>query len=329
MIELRNVTKTFKSANRTVHAADDISFKVNDGEIFGLIGFSGAGKSTAVRCINLLERPDCGQVLLDGVDLMTLKGRKLREQRRKIGMIFQQFNLFASRTVKENIIFPMKGRGYSKGEMEAKAKELLELVDTLNADDKVNGILVQLPLPKHLNEEKVNERISPMKDVDAFHAANVGKIMIGNYAFLPCTPAGCMELIHSAGIDVSGKECVVIGRSNIVGKPMAMLLLHENGTVTVCHSRTKDLKEVCRRADILVAAVGRAGFVTADMVKDGAVVIDVGINRNADGKLCGDVAYDEVAEKASFITPVPGGVGPMTIAMLMKNTVMAKRIQSK
>ncbi len=208
-------------------------------------------------------------------------------------------------------------------------EELLELVDTLNADDNVNGILVQLPLPKHLNEEKVIERISPMKDVDAFHAANVGKIMIGNYAFLPCTPAGCMELIHSVGIDVSGKECVVIGRSNIVGKPMAMLLLHENGTVTVCHSRTKDLKEVCRRADILVAAVGRADFVTADMVKDGAVVIDVGINRNEEGKLCGDVCFDEVAEKASYITPVPGGVGPMTIAMLMKNTLMAKRIQSR
>lgn len=212
---------------------------------------------------------------------------------------------------------------------ETTEEQLLELVNTLNKDDKVNGILVQLPLPKHLNEEKVIERISPMKDVDAFHASNVGKIMIGNYAFLPCTPAGCMELIHSTGVDVSGKECVVIGRSNIVGKPMAMLLLHENGTVTICHSRTKNLKEVCRRADILIAAVGRAGFVTADMVKDGAVVIDVGINRNADGKLCGDVAYDEVKEKASFITPVPGGVGPMTIAMLMKNTVMAKRIQSK
>lgn len=212
---------------------------------------------------------------------------------------------------------------------ETTEEQLLELVDTLNRDDKVNGILVQLPLPKHLNEEKVIERISPMKDVDAFHASNVGKIMIGNYAFLPCTPAGCMELIHSTGVDVSGKECVVIGRSNIVGKPMAMLLLHENGTVTICHSRTKNLKEVCRRADILIAAVGKAGFVTADMVKDGAVVIDVGINRNADGKLCGDVAYDEVKEKASFITPVPGGVGPMTIAMLMKNTVMAKRIQSK
>lgn len=208
-------------------------------------------------------------------------------------------------------------------------QELIELVDTLNADPNVNGILVQLPLPKHLNEEKVIERISPLKDVDAFHASNVGKIMIGNYAFLPCTPAGCMELIHSTGVEVSGKECVVIGRSNIVGKPMAMLLLHENGTVTVCHSRTKNLAEVCRRADILVAAVGRPNFVTADMVKEGAVVIDVGINRLENGKLCGDVKFDEVSEKAGYITPVPGGVGPMTIAMLMKNTLMAKRIQSK
>ncbi len=212
---------------------------------------------------------------------------------------------------------------------ETSEDQLLELIDTLNADDKVNGILVQLPLPRHLDEEKVIKRISPLKDVDAFSAENVGKIMIGNYAFLPCTPAGCMELIHSTGIEVSGKECVVIGRSNIVGKPMAMLLLHENGTVTICHSRTKDLAEVCRRADILVAAVGKPNFVTADMVKEGAVVIDVGINRLDTGKLCGDVKFDEVSEKAGWITPVPGGVGPMTIAMLMKNTVMAKRIQSK
>ena len=205
--------------------------------------------------------------------------------------------------------------------------ELLELVDTLNEDKNVNGILVQLPLPKQINEEHIIERISPLKDVDAFHAINVGKIMIGNYAFLPCTPAGVMELIHSTGTDVSGKECVVIGRSNIVGKPMAMLLLHENATVTICHSRTKDLAEVCRRADILVSAVGKADFVTADMVKEGAVVIDVGMNRDADNKLCGDVRFDEVEKKASYITPVPGGVGPMTIAMLMKNTLMAKRIQ--
>jgi len=211
---------------------------------------------------------------------------------------------------------------------ETSEEQLLELVDTLNNDKNINGILVQLPLPKQINEEKIIERISPLKDVDAFNAVNVGKIMIGNYAFLPCTPAGVMELIHSTGTEISGKECVVIGRSNIVGKPMAMLLLHENATVTICHSRTKNLAEVCRRADILVSAVGKADFVTADMVKDGAVVIDVGMNRNAENKLCGDVKYDEVEPKASFITPVPGGVGPMTIAMLMKNTLMAKKLQN-
>lgn len=210
---------------------------------------------------------------------------------------------------------------------ETSQEELLELVDTLNADKSVNGILVQLPLPGHLDEKAVIERISPEKDVDAFHESNVGRIMIGNYSFLPCTPAGCMELIHSTGTEISGKECVVIGRSNIVGKPMAMLLLHENGTVTICHSRTKELAEVCRRADILIAAVGRPNFVTADMVKPGAVVIDVGINRLDNGKLCGDVKFDEVSEKAGWITPVPGGVGPMTIAMLMRNTVTAARIQ--
>lgn len=212
---------------------------------------------------------------------------------------------------------------------ETTQEQLLELIDTLNTDEKVNGILVQLPLPQGLDEKKVIERISPIKDVDAFHAENVGKIMIGNYAFLPCTPAGVMELIHSTGTEISGKECVVIGRSNIVGKPMAMLLLHENATVTICHSRTKNLAEVCRRADLLISAVGKADFVTADMIKDGAVVIDVGMNRNAEGKLCGDVKFEEAEKKASFITPVPGGVGPMTIAMLMKNTVMAKRLQSK
>ena len=212
---------------------------------------------------------------------------------------------------------------------ETTEEQLLELVDTLNKDDKINGILVQLPLPKQINEEKIIERISPLKDVDAFHAVNVGKIMIGNYAFLPCTPAGVMELIHSTGVDVCGKNCVVIGRSNIVGKPMAMLLLHENATVTICHSKTQNLAEICSKADVLVSAVGRADFVTADMVKEGAVVIDVGMNRNAEGKLCGDVRFDECAAKAGWITPVPGGVGPMTIAMLMKNTVMAKRIQSK
>ncbi|MGN0669563.1 MAG: bifunctional methylenetetrahydrofolate dehydrogenase/methenyltetrahydrofolate cyclohydrolase FolD [Oscillospiraceae bacterium] len=212
---------------------------------------------------------------------------------------------------------------------ETTMEQLLELIDTLNSDENVNGILVQLPLPKQLDEKEVIARISPEKDVDAFHEQNVGKIMIGNYSFLPCTPSGCMDLIHSTGVEISGKECVVIGRSNIVGKPMAMLLLHENGTVTICHSRTKNLAEVCSRADILVAAVGKPNFVTADMVKEGAVVIDVGINRLPDGKLCGDVKFDEVSEKAGWITPVPGGVGPMTIATLMKNTLTAAKQQKK
>lgn len=207
---------------------------------------------------------------------------------------------------------------------EATSQEELEaLVERLNGDKNIHGILVQLPLPRHLDEEKILLKISPDKDVDAFHPYNVGRIMIGNYDFLPCTPAGVMELIHRSGVDVSGKECVVVGRSNIVGKPMAMLLLHDNGTVTVCHSRTKDLAEVTRRADILVAAIGKADFFTADMVKEGAVVIDVGMNRRADGKLTGDVDFESVSKVASHITPVPGGVGPMTITMLMKNTLKA------
>ncbi|MBQ2889265.1 MAG: bifunctional methylenetetrahydrofolate dehydrogenase/methenyltetrahydrofolate cyclohydrolase FolD [Clostridia bacterium] len=210
---------------------------------------------------------------------------------------------------------------------ETTEEELLALIDSLNARKDINGILVQLPLPKGIDSEKVLLRILPEKDVDAFHPVNVGKIMIGNFDFLPCTPAGVMELIRLTGIEVSGKECVVVGRSNIVGKPQAMLLLHENGTVTICHSRTKNLKEVCRRADILVAAVGKAKFITADMVKDGAIVIDVGMNRDENGKLCGDVDYDAVSSVASAITPVPGGVGPMTIAMLMRNTVKAAEIQ--
>ena len=208
---------------------------------------------------------------------------------------------------------------------ETTQQELDALLEKLNRDDKIHGILVQLPLPRHLDEKAVIEKIDPAKDVDAFHAFNVGKIMIGDYDYLPCTPAGVMELIHSAGVSVSGKECVVIGRSNIVGKPMAMLLLHENGTVTVCHSRTKDLAEVTRRADILVSAVGRAKFVTADMVKPGAVVIDVGMNRDENGKLCGDVDFAAVEPVASYITPVPGGVGPMTITMLLRNTLTAAK----
>ena len=204
-------------------------------------------------------------------------------------------------------------------------EELNALVDKLNANDKIHGILCQLPLPKHLDENEVILRIDPKKDVDAFHPTNVGRIMIGDYSFLPCTPAGVMALLDRSGIEISGKECVVVGRSNIVGKPQAMLLLHANGTVTVCHSRTKDLAEVCRRADILVAAIGKADFFKDDMIKEGAVVIDVGMNRRADGKLTGDVDFESVAPKASYITPVPGGVGPMTITMLMQNTLTAAK----
>lgn len=207
--------------------------------------------------------------------------------------------------------------------------ELLTLVAGLNADPTVNGILVQLPLPKHLDEEKVILAIDPAKDVDAFHPVNVGKIMIGNFTFAPCTPAGVMELLRHYNIPVAGKHCVIIGRSNIVGKPQAMLMLRENATVTVCHSRTVGLGDITRTADILVAAVGHPGFVTADMVRDGAVVIDVGINRTAEGKLCGDVDFAAVSEKASYITPVPGGVGPMTITMLLKNTLAAAKDQLK
>jgi len=207
-------------------------------------------------------------------------------------------------------------------------QELNELVDRLNADPKIHGILCQLPLPRHLDENEIILRIDPRKDVDAFHPVNVGKIMIGDYDFLPCTPAGVMALLERSGVEIAGKECVVVGRSNIVGKPQAMLLLHANGTVTVCHSRTKNLAEVCRRADILVAAIGKADFFGADMVKEGAVVIDVGMNRRADGKLTGDVDFEAVAPKASYITPVPGGVGPMTITMLMKNTLTAAKNQA-
>ena len=211
---------------------------------------------------------------------------------------------------------------------ETTEEELLALVEKLNGDPAVNGILVQLPLPRQIDEHRIIEAISPKKDVDAFHAVNVGKIMIGDFDFLPCTPSGCMDLIDSTGVPVEGKRCVVIGRSNIVGKPMAMLLLHRNGTVTICHSKTKNLKEICREADILVAAVGRPNFVTADMVKEGAVVIDVGMNRLENGKLCGDVDFEGVSKVAGWITPVPGGVGPMTIATMMRNTLTAAKLQN-
>lgn len=207
-------------------------------------------------------------------------------------------------------------------------EELLAKIEELNNDGNVDGILVQLPLPKHISEDKIINAISPSKDVDAFHPQNVGKIVSGKYDFIPCTPAGIMELLHFYNVDIGGKECVVIGRSNIVGKPMALLLLAENGTVTICHSRTKDLSEVAKRADILVVAIGKPNFVGSNMVKPGAVVIDVGINRKEDGKLCGDVDFAAVEPLASKITPVPGGVGPMTITMLLKNTLTAAKKHS-
>ena len=211
---------------------------------------------------------------------------------------------------------------------ETTQEELLALVEKLNNKSDIHGILVQLPLPKHIDEETVINAIRPEKDVDAFHPANVGKIMIGNFDFLPCTPAGVMELLDDAGIDLCGKRCVIIGRSNIVGKPQAMLMLHKNATVTICHSRTENLKEVAKEADILVVAIGKAKFVNEEYIKDGAVVIDVGMDRDENGKLCGDVDFDSACKKASYITPVPGGVGPMTIATLMKNAVTAAERQS-
>ena len=209
---------------------------------------------------------------------------------------------------------------------ETTEEELLELIVKLNADKSVHGILVQSPVPKHIDEKKIQLNILPEKDVDAFHPVNVGKIMIGDYDFVPCTPAGITELLDEYGIETNGKSCVVIGRSNIVGKPMAMLMLHKNCTVTICHSRTPDVGAVTREADIVIAAVGKADFLKGDMIKEGAVVIDVGMNRNAEGKLCGDANFEECEKKASYITPVPGGVGPMTITMLMKNTLKSAEL---
>ena len=203
---------------------------------------------------------------------------------------------------------------------------LLDLLKSLNDDDRIDGVIVQLPLPSEISGDRVINAISPDKDVDAFHPLNVGKILIGNFSFLPCTPAGVMKLLEYYGIDVTGKECVVIGRSNIVGKPQAALLMHKNGTVTVCHTKTKDLLSHTIKADIIVVAVKKAGFLTGDMIKEGAVVIDVGINRDENGKICGDVDFASAEKKASFITPVPGGVGPMTVTMLMQNTVTAAKL---
>lgn len=206
---------------------------------------------------------------------------------------------------------------------------LLDLITELNGREEIDGILVQLPLPGHLDEKEILSAIDPAKDVDSFHPQNVGRLVIGDYFFAPCTPSGILTLIDSAGVDLTGKECVVIGRSNIVGKPMALMLLHRNATVTVCHSKTRDLPSVTRRADVLISAVGKAGFVTADMVKPGAVVIDVGMNRNQAGKLCGDVDFESVSRVAGYLTPVPGGVGPMTITMLLRSTVLSAQNRRK
>ena len=207
--------------------------------------------------------------------------------------------------------------------------ELLNLIDALNKRPDVNGILVQMPLPPHINEKIIIAHINPIKDVDAFHETNVGKIMIGNFKFLPCTPAGIIHLLDESNIEISSKHCVIIGRSMVVGKPLAMLMLHRDATVTICHSKTKNLTEICKTADILIAAVGKVNFVTSNMVKPGAVVVDVGINRCENGKICGDVDFEHVKNIASYITPVPGGVGPMTISMLMKNTITAALMQKK
>ncbi len=209
---------------------------------------------------------------------------------------------------------------------ETTTEELLSLIDELNADESVSGILCQMPVPKHIDSKAVLEKIDPAKDVDCFHPYNVGKLVQGDNVMLPCTPAGMVEMLDYMGVEISGKHCVIIGRSDIVGKPMALLMLQRNATVTICHSRTANLSEVCSQADILVAAVGRPNFVTADMVKDGAIILDVGINRMEDGKLCGDVNFAECEPKASMITPVPGGVGPMTITMLMRNTITAEKV---
>ncbi len=209
----------------------------------------------------------------------------------------------------------------------APESELLKLICGLNKREDINGILVQLPLPPHINEKKIIENIAPLKDVDAFNETNVGKIMTGNFKFLPCTPAGIVYLLKESNIKIEGQHCVIIGRSNIVGKPLAMLMLHNNATVTICHSKTQGLREICKTADILIAAVGKPKFISSDMIKPGAVVVDVGINRDINGYVCGDVDFEKVKDVASYITPVPGGVGPMTIAMLMKNTITAALLQ--
>ena len=273
---------------------------------------------------------DGKKISQDIKDELKVKVAALREQGKSFTLAVIQVgddpasSVYVGNKKKACTYIGIESRSYELSE-ETTEEELLQLVRMLNEDNSVGGILVQLPLPKHIGEEKVIHAISPGKDVDGFHPENVGNLSIGSPGFVSCTPAGVIQLLKRSGIEIEGKECVVLGRSNIVGKPMAMLLLRENGTVTICHSRTKNLKEITRRADILIAAIGKPKFVDASYVKEGAVVIDVGIHRNENNKLCGDVDFDDVAPHTSAITPVPGGVGPMTIAMLMSNCVEGRR----
>ena len=277
-------------------------------------------------------------ILIDGKDLASKVKARVREEAatlpRKAGLAVilvgdnPASQVYVAGKEKDCAECGITSFGYKLPE-ETTQEELLELISRLNADDSVDGILCQLPLPKHLDEELVINSIAADKDVDCFHPYNVGRMVIGEPVFLPCTPAGVMEMLREYEIPIRGKRCVVLGRSNIVGKPMSALLLQADGTVTTCHSRTENLADITRQADILVSAIGKTKFVTADMVKEGAVVIDVAMNRNAAGKLCGDVDYAAVAEKASFITPVPGGVGPMTRALLMRNILTAAENHQK
>ena len=274
----------------------DISFVINEKDRIALMGKNGAGKSTLLKILAGTRQPTRGKVSAPKDCVVAYLPQHLMTE--------------DGRTV-----FDETAQAFSHlHEMEAQ-------IEKLNKDETVNGILVQLPVPKHIDPDKIIRTISPEKDVDGFHPQNVGKLVIGEEGFVSCTPAGVIQLLKRSGIEISGKNCVVVGRSNIVGKPMALLMLRENATVTIAHSKTKNLKELCQTADILIVAIGKPQFITADYVKEGAVVIDVGIHRDENNKLCGDVRYEEVAEKASAITPVPGGVGPMTIAMLMSNCV--------
>ena len=274
----------------------DISFVINEKDRIALMGKNGAGKSTLLKILAGARQPTRGKVSAPKDCVVAYLPQHLMTE--------------DGRTV-----FDETAQAFSHlHEMEAQ-------IEKLNKDETVNGILVQLPVPKHIDPDKIIRTISPEKDVDGFHPQNVGKLVIGEEGFVSCTPAGVIQLLKRSGIEISGKNCVVVGRSNIVGKPMALLMLRENATVTIAHSKTKNLKELCQTADILIVAIGKPQFITADYVKEGAVVIDVGIHRDENNKLCGDVRYEEVAEKASAITPVPGGVGPMTIAMLMSNCV--------